>query len=137
MLSRVALPYLDRFVHTLGVTILTRSQSIINRRSPKILSLSKGVVQPLALGVYMRLVLHIHRKCLASKCLPIHTAARHRLCRLLSKMADFQNTAVIIEKDFRGFTFWHSSKAWLDSLFNLSLSVVVVKLWHVLDGLFM
>jgi hypothetical protein len=89
MLSQVALPYLDRFVHTLGVTILTGAQSIVNRRFPRILSLSKSVVQPLALGVYMGLVLHIHRKCLASKCLPIHTAARLRLCRLLSQNGRF------------------------------------------------
>ena len=44
-------------------------------------------------------------------CLPIHTAARLRLgSRLLVKMVDFQNPAVI-EKDFREFTSWHNSKA--------------------------
>ncbi|KAF8259727.1 hypothetical protein EI94DRAFT_997547 [Lactarius quietus] len=50
-------------------------------------------------------------------------------------MVDFHNP-VVIEKDFCAYTSWHSSTVSMVYPLNTSLAVAVVKLWHVLDGIF-
>ena len=50
-------------------------------------------------------------------------------------MVDFHNP-VVIEKDFC--VYYSLAESWdLDSPLNSSLAVALVKLWHVLDGIFL
>ena len=79
-------------------------------------------------------VLHLNRKPLAPKYLPYTITTYLGLGRLLVKMVDFQNPSVI-ENDFRACTSQHYAS--LDSPLNSSFVVGLIKLWHVLGGIFM